>query len=314
MLKHGCFCLYVKMRKDGAVGLGRGSEGTAEITLGYGEAHMVAAALEKLAQTARSYKQSYIKTTDVGSGNKIDFERTPDGAIMVSGDGHSYSCTEEEVNEVAEVLRHLPPVQAVPSSDYAQKIEPDDGYCLTVKSGGKPLRLKLYEAALLKTAVVTSLDSRFYQEDIVIGDRRIALQRTSDLKWELSVDDDKLKYTAYEIEALVNGLHNSTLDVLMDLVKSMGSDKIADIRVKSVVQRLEQDATKILEQEKRAKGIIRSLTRSAEKILGSGSDADARTKEFIEMCKYVYSTVEPKFYEPLFNLITQTYVFTGGPE
>ncbi|RDE11880.1 MAG: hypothetical protein C4K47_09280 [Candidatus Thorarchaeota archaeon] len=304
--------MYVKIRKDGAVGLGRGSEGIAEITLGYGEAHMVAAALEKLAQTARSYKQSYVKTTDVGSGNKIDFERTPDGALIVSGDGHSYSCTEEEVREVAEVLRHLPPVQALPSSDYAQKVQPQDGFCVAVKSGGKSLRLKLHESALLKTAIITSIDSRFYQENIVIGKRRIGVQRTSDLKWELSVDDDKIKFTAYEIESLVNGLHNGTLDVLMDLVKSMGSDKIADIRIKSVIQRIEQDATKILEQEKRARGIVRSLTRSAEKILGPGSDADARTKEFIDMCKFVYSTVEPAFDEPLFNLFTAVYVSAGG--
>lgn len=301
------------MRKDGAVGLGRGSEGTAEITLGYGEAHMVAAALEKLAQTARSYKQSYVKTTDVGSGNKIDFERTTDGAIMLSGDGHSYICTEDEVKEVADVLRHLPPVQAIPSSDYAQKVQPKEGYCIAVKSGGKSLMLKLHEAALLKTAVVTSLDGKFYEENIVIGDRRVALQRTSDLKWELSVDDDKLKFTAFEVEALVNGLHNATLDSLMDLVKSMGSDKIADIRVKSVIQRLEQDATKILEQEKKARSIVKSLARSAEKILGPGSDADARTREFIEMCKYVYSAVEPAYYEPLFGLFTAVFVYTGGP-
>ena len=58
--------MYVKIRKDGAVGIGKGTEGRAEITLGYGEAHMIAAALEKLAQTARNYKQTYKKTTDVG--------------------------------------------------------------------------------------------------------------------------------------------------------------------------------------------------------------------------------------------------------
>jgi hypothetical protein len=304
--------LYVKIRKDGAVGLGRGSEGTAEVVIGYGEAHMVAAALEKLAQTARSYKQTYVKTTDVGSGNKIDFERTTDGAIMVSGDGHSYSCTEKEVREVAEILKHLPPVQAIPSSDYVQKVRPEEGICVTVKSGGKSLLLKLHETALLKTALLTSLEGRFYEEHIAIGNRRIGLQRSSDLKWELAVNDDKLKFTAYEVEALVGGLHNATLDVLMDLVKSMGSDKIADIRVKSVVQRIEQESTKILEQEKKARTITKSLTRSAEKILGPGSDADARTKEFIEMCKYVYANVEPKFYEPLFDLLTAAYVFTGG--
>ena len=64
--------MYVKIRTDGAVGIGKGTEGSAEITLGYGEAHMIAAALDKLAQTARSYKQIYKKTTDVGGGHKIE--------------------------------------------------------------------------------------------------------------------------------------------------------------------------------------------------------------------------------------------------
>jgi hypothetical protein len=92
--------LYVKIRKDGAVGIGKGTEGRAEITLGYGEAHMIAAALEKLAQTARNYKQTYKKTTDVGGGNRIDFERAEDGTITVSGDSQTYFLTESEVRSL----------------------------------------------------------------------------------------------------------------------------------------------------------------------------------------------------------------------
>jgi len=303
--------LYIKIRKDGALGFGRGTEGVAEITLGYGEAHMAAAALEKLAQTARSYKQTYVKTTGVGGGNKIDFERADDGTITISGDGHSYFCTEKEVRDLAELLNHLPPVQVSPASDYVQKIPPEAGICITVKNGGKAIQMKLPEAALMKTAVVTSLESRFYEEHIVNGNRRLSVQRSSDLKWELGVNDERVKFTAYEIEALLAGLQNSILDVLMDLVKSMGADKIADIRVKSQIQRVEQESLKILGDFKKAKTISKNVTKSATRILGTSEDADARTTEFIEMAKYVYSSVEPQFHAPLFDLLGSAFVFTS---
>ena len=144
--------MFVKIRKDGALGIGRGTEGKEEITLGYGEAHMISAALEKLAQTARSYEQVYHKTTDVGGGNKIEFKRGDDGTISISGDRQTYFCTEEEVRELAEKLKNLPPVEVAPPSDYVKKIKPSEGMCLTITNGGNSIRVRLPEAAVLKTA------------------------------------------------------------------------------------------------------------------------------------------------------------------
>ncbi|TFF94469.1 hypothetical protein EU546_04870, partial [Candidatus Thorarchaeota archaeon] len=140
--------MYVKIRQDGAIGIGRATEGGAEITLGYGEAHMIAAALDKLAQTARSYKQTYHKTTDVGSGNRIDFERADDGTILISGDRQSYICTEEEIRTLSEKLKHLPPVSVSAPSDYVKKTAPKQGMCLNVVNGGKSFAVRLPEAAI----------------------------------------------------------------------------------------------------------------------------------------------------------------------
>jgi len=301
--------MYVKIRTDGAVGIGRGTDGAAEITLGYGEAHMIAAALEKLAQTARSYKQTYHKTTDVGGGNKIDFERAEDGTITVIGDRQTYVCTETEIRELAEKLKHLPPVEVAPASDYVKKTTPKQGYCIAVMNGGQTIGLKLAEAALMKTAVQGSLDSRFYDEKIIIGDRKLAVKRSSDLKWKLSDESTDVKFTAYEVEALIAGLHNGMLDVIMDMVKALGSDDLADIRVKSQIQRIEQDSAKILGEYKKAKSIVRQISKSARKIIGTKEDADARTNRFIEICRYVQSKVDPTYQEPLLNLISDT--FTG---
>ncbi|MFW9802285.1 MAG: hypothetical protein ACFFFC_06520 [Candidatus Thorarchaeota archaeon] len=301
--------MYVKIRTDGAVGIGRGTDGAAEITLGYGEAHMIAAALEKLAQTARSYKQTYHKTTDVGGGNKIDFERSEDGTITVAGDRQKYVCTETEIRELAEKLKRLPPVEVAPASDYVKKTTPKQGYCIAVMNGGQTISLKLAEAALMKTAVQGSLDSRFYDEKIVIGDRELTVNRSSDLKWKLSDESTDVKFTAYEVEALIAGLHNGMLDVIMDMVKALGSDDLADIRVKSQIQRIEQDSAKILGEYKKARSIVGEITKSARKIIGTKEDADARTNRFIQICRYVQSKVDPTYKEPLLNLISDT--FTG---
>ncbi|MFX0054206.1 MAG: hypothetical protein ACFFAX_00645 [Promethearchaeota archaeon] len=301
--------MYVKIRTDGAVGIGRGTDGAAEITLGYGEAHMIAAALEKLAQTARSYKQTYHKTTDVGGGNRIDFERSEDGTITVAGDRQKYVCTETEIRELAEKLKRLPPVEVAPASDYVKKTTPKQGYCIAVMNGGQTISLRLAEAALMKTAVQGSLDSRFYDEKIVIGDRELTVNRSSDLKWKLSDESTDVKFTAYEVEALIAGLHNGMLDVIMDMVKALGSDDLADIRVKSQIQRVEQDSAKILGEYKKARSIVREITKSARKIIGTKEDADARTNRFIQMCRYVQSKVDPTYQEPLLNLISDT--FTG---
>ncbi|MFW9964482.1 MAG: hypothetical protein ACFFCX_13000, partial [Candidatus Sifarchaeia archaeon] len=233
--------MYVKIRQDGALGIGRGTEGNAEITMGYGEAHMVAAALEKLAQTARSYKQEYLKTTDVGGGNKITFDRADDGTITISGDRQSYICTESEIRQLAEKLKHLPPVEVAPPSDYVKKITPSDGMCLVVTNGGNSIKLRLPEAAIIKTSIKSSIDSRFFDETVTVGQRKITVSRSSDLKWQLSGEDTTVRFTAYEIEALVAGLHNGILDVLMDVVKGFGADDVSDIRVKSQLKRVEQD-------------------------------------------------------------------------
>jgi len=300
--------LYVKIRKDGAVGIGKGTEGRAEITLGYGEAHMIAAALEKLAQTARNYKQAYKKTTDVGGGNRIDFERAEDGTITVSGDGKTYFLTESEVRELAEMLNSLPPVEVIPPSKYVQKIAPEAGVCMVVKNGGKSMSLTLPEAALVRTAIQNSVESRFFLEPIVIGKKKLRVTRSSDLKWMLSHEGNEVRFTAYEIEALMVGLHNGLLDVLMDMVKSLGSDDIADIRMKSQIQRIEQDSAEILNEHKKASGRVRNIVKRSRKILGTVEDAEKRLEEFVKLCKYIQSEYEPEFVKPLFDLIGRTFV------
>ncbi len=300
--------MYVKIRKDGALGLGRGTEGTAEITLGYGEAHMVAAALDKLAQTARSYKQEYLKTTDVGGGNKITFERADDGTISISGDRQTYICTEPEIRQLAERLKHLPPVEVAPPSDYVKKITPSDGMCLIVTNGGNSIKLRLPEAAILKTSIKSSIESRFFDEIISVGQRQITVSRSSDLKWQLSGESTTVRFTAYEIEALVAGLHNGILDVLMDVVKSFGADDVSDIRVKSQLKRVEQDTTDIFDEDKSAKGLVKDITKRARRIIGIDEYADERATRFIEMCNYVYANINTTYVEPLFELFSKVFV------
>lgn len=297
--------MYVKIRSDGSLGLGRGTEGAAEITLGYGEAHMVAAALEKLVQTARSYKQEYLKTTGVG---KITFERADDGTITIVGDRQTYICTEAEIGQMAERLKDLPPVEVAPPSDYVKKITPTEGMCLVVTNGGNSLKIRLPEAAIIKTAVKSSIDSRYFDEVIAIGQRKLALSRSSDLKWQLSGDGSTVRFTAYEIEALVAGLHNGVLDVLMDVVKSFGADDVSDIRVKSQLKRIEQDAMNIFGEDKGAKGLVRDITKRAKKIIGIDELADERADKFIEMCNHVYAKMNTAYVEPLFDLFSKIFV------
>ncbi len=300
--------MYVKIRTDGAVGIGRGGEGEGDIALGYGEAHMIAAALEKLAQTARNYKQTYKKTTDVGSGNKIEFERSDDGTITISGDGQTIICSEEEIRELARLLKELPPIEVAPPSDYVETIPPSGGFCLAVLGDGGSVRLTLPDAALLKISVLNSMNSKYYEEPIVIGERELSVVRTSDLKWELKADGESVRFTAYEVESVVAGLHNGILDVLMNLVKSMGSDEIADIRVKSHIQHLEQEVTLILQEHKKAKNIVKDIMKYGKKVLASGEDADVRATEFIGLCQYVYSCLDPVYFEPLFALFSSIFV------
>ena len=300
--------MYIKIRSDGSLGLGRGTEGTEEITLGYGEAHMVSAALEKLAQTARSYKQEYLKTTNVGGGNKITFDRADDGTITISGDRQTYICTEDENRQMADRLKNLPPVEVAPPSDYVKKIKPSEGMCLNITNGGNSIRVRLPEAAIIKTALRSSINSRFFDEPIQVGKRKITISRSSDLKWQLNDESTIVRFTAYEIEALVAGLHNGILDVLMDVVKSFGADDVSDIRVKSQLKRVEQEATELFAEDKSGKGLVRDLTKKTKKIIGIGEFADARADVFIDMCNHVYGKMNTNYVEPLFNLFSKMFV------
>ena len=269
---------------------------------------MVAAALDKLAQTARSYKQEYLKTTGVGGGNKILFDRTDDGTISISGDRQTYVCTEAEVRQLSERLKHLPPVEVAPPSDYVKKITPSGGMCLVITNGGNSINIRLPEAAIIKTAVKSSIDSRFFDEVIAIGQRKITVSRSSDLKWQVSGEGTTVRFTAYEIEAFVAGLHNGVLDVLMDVVKSFGADDVSDIRVKSQLKRIEQDATDIFGEDRAAKGLVRDITKRAKKIIGIEELADERANKFIEMCNHVYAKMNTTYIEPLFDLFSKVYV------
>ena len=101
---------------------------------------------------------------------------------------------------------------------------------------------------------------------------------------------------------------NVILDVLMHMVKSLGSDDIADIRIKSQVQRIEQDATGILGEHKKAKGRVRNIVKRSRKILGTVEDAELRLEEFVNLCKHIQRKFEPEFVKPLFDLIGRTFV------
>ncbi|MFW9807410.1 MAG: hypothetical protein ACFFFK_11840, partial [Candidatus Thorarchaeota archaeon] len=128
------------------------------------------------------------------------------------------------------------------------------------------------------------------------------------LKWQIVSDDVTVRFTAYEIEALVAGLHNGILDVLMDVVKSFGADDVSDIRVKSQLKRVEQDATDIFGEDKSAKGLVRDIAKRARKIIGIQEHADERANNFIDMCNYVYSKLNTEYIEPLFDLFSKVYV------
>ena len=107
------------------------------------------------------------------------------------------------------------------------------------------------------------------------------------------------------------GLHNGILDVLMDLVKSFGSDDISDIRIKSVLQRIEQETEKVFGEDKTHKGVIKDLTKRTRSIIGIGEFADERATQFIDMCKYVYSKLDTKYQERVFDLFASSFVTEG---
>ena len=102
--------------------------------------------------------------------------------------------------------------------------------------------------------------------------------------------------------------HNGILDVLMDVVKSFGSDDVSDIRVKSQLKRIEQDAIDIFGEDKAAKGLVRDISKRAKKIIGIEELADERANKFIEMCNHVYAKMNTTYIEPLFDLFSKVYV------
>jgi hypothetical protein len=142
----------------------------------------------------------------------------------------------------------------------------------------------------------------------MLGQKRLVVTRTSDLKWQIQGDEGVVKFTAFEIEALVAGLHNGILDVLMDLVKSFGSDDISDIRIKSVLQRIEQETDKAFGEDKSHKGVVKELTKRTRGIIGIGEFADERATRFIDMCKYVYSKLDTKYIERVFDLFATAFI------
>jgi hypothetical protein len=180
--------------------------------------------------------------------------------------------------------------------------------CLNITNGGKSVKVKLPEAAIIKTALRGSIDSRYFDEQIVVGQRKITVSRSSDLKWQLSDESSTVRFTAYEIEALVAGLHNGILDVLMDVVKSFGSDEVSEIRVKSQLKRVEQITTELFAEDKGAKGLVKDITKRTKKIVGIEEYADERANRFIDMCNYVYGKINTSYVEPLFDLFSKVFV------
>ena len=65
---------------------------------------------------------------------------------------------------------------------------------------------------------------------------------------------------------------------------------------------------KIFKEDKSGKGIAKDLTKSTKSIVGIGEFADERADRFIEMCKYVYSKLDTKWVEPLFDLFATAFV------
>ena len=94
----------------------------------------------------------------------------------------------------------------------------------------------------------------------------------------------------------------------MDEVKNFGADDVSDIRVKSQLKRIEQDAINIFGEDKGAKGLVKDITKRAKKIIGIDELADERANKFIEMCNHVYAKMNTTYIEPLFDLFSKVYV------
>ena len=302
------FTMYVKILDDGNIGIGRGTDVGSEIVFSYAEARDVAAAFEKLAQTAGKYKHSYKKIGLTGQGRTIKLGRTEDDRIIVSGDGQIFYCKEKEIRDLVQLLKDIPRIEVAPSSDYVHKTRLEAGVCIAITNGEKTLKLTLQEAALLSVSLESSKESMYYKDIINIGDRTLLVDMGLHLKRKIAIGNNVVEYASHEIDALIEGLHNSIMDVLTDTIKSMSTDSMVDVRIKSRAKRIEQDTLKILGNNKKAKEIARKFARMTRKILAPNTDADLQTKEFIELCKFVYSELDSRNLESMSELIMATFL------
>jgi hypothetical protein len=302
------FTMYVKILDNGNIGIGRGTDVGSEIVFSYAESRDVAAAFEKLAQTAGKYKHSYKKIGLAGQGRTIKLGRTEDDRIIVSGDGQIFYCKEKEIRDLVQLLKNIPRIEVAPSSDYVHKTRLEAGVCIALTNGEKTLKLTLQEAALLSVSLESSKESMYYKDIINIGDRTVLVDMGLHLRRKIAIGNNVVEYASHEIDALIEGLHNSIMDVLTDTIKSMSTDSMVDVRIKSRAKRIEQDTLNILGKNKKAKEIARKFERMTGKILAPNTDADLQTKEFIELCKFVYSDLDSRNLESMFELIMATFL------
>jgi hypothetical protein len=302
------FTMYVRIRRDGNIGIGRGTEINEEIVFSFAEAEEVAAAFEKLTQTTGKYKHSYKKIGSAGETKKIKLGRTEDDTILIAGDGQIFLCIEDEIRNLVHELKNLPRRDVAPSSDYVHKIKPDDGKAILLKNAGKSIKVTLQEAALLKIALESSLASVYYKDNIKIGRREILVEKNLSLKWRITIGNNSIIFESHEIDALIEGLQNSIMDVLTDTIKSMSTDSLIDVRIKARAKRVEEDTLKILSEHKKVKTIAKQLAKTTARILTPNLDSDMQTNDFIEMCRSVYSEQDSKYFEPLFKLFTLTFL------
>jgi hypothetical protein len=88
----------------------------------------------------------------------------------------------------------------------------------------------------------------------------------------------------------------------------MSTDSIVDVRIKSRAKRVEEDILKILSKNKQMKTIARKLAKTTGRVLAPNLDAEMQAKDFIEMCRFVYSELDSKYLESIFNLFSTTFL------
>ena len=300
--------MYVKIIDDESVGIGRGTDIGSEIVFSYAEAREVASAFEKLAQTAGKYKHTYKKIGLVGEGRTIKLGRSEDGTIIISGNGRIFYCKEDEIRNLAELLKKLPRIDVAPSSDYVRKIKLENGVCIRLANDGKTVKLTLQEAALLSVALESSKECMYYKDIIQVSERTLTVEMGLHPKRKITMGNNSVEFASHEIDAVIEGLQNSIMDVITDTIKTMSTDSMVDVRVKSRAKRIEQDTLKILAKNKKVKEIARKFAKSTSRILAPNLDADLQTKEFIKLCKYVYSELDSRYLDSIIELFNSTFL------